>query len=303
MPNTLAHLGVQGWLTRTCYPPADLKFLYIGCIIPDIGWIVQRAVRAVFPGVDKYDLLLYATVQGSLFFCLLFALAIALLTRRKLATFLLLGVSCLVHLLLDATQIKWANGVLLLAPFNWQFTSFNLFWPEALPSNILTLFGLCYVIFMWPKACTPARWHSPLLSRATLTALVLALFYFLGPPLFAGGPVSQNHFYIATLQNEEERAGKEIAFDRAYLKVEDGQAKVRNFNYEWFTLADFDHNGEESALISLKGRFLTAKRIEVTDYHLHPLKTRAAASIIGLALVLFLWLCVVTRRPLPSGRV
>jgi hypothetical protein len=53
VPNALAHLGVQGVATRALLRDADLKWVYIGCIIPDIPWILQRFVRAVFSVVRK----------------------------------------------------------------------------------------------------------------------------------------------------------------------------------------------------------------------------------------------------------
>jgi hypothetical protein len=35
MPNTLAHLGIQGVATLSWLKKADLKWIFIGCIIPD----------------------------------------------------------------------------------------------------------------------------------------------------------------------------------------------------------------------------------------------------------------------------
>ena len=72
MPNTLAHLGVQGIATRSVLRDADLKWIYLGCIIPDVSWIIQRLVRYVIPNIDLYDLRLYAIVQASLLFCYTF---------------------------------------------------------------------------------------------------------------------------------------------------------------------------------------------------------------------------------------
>ncbi len=294
MPNTLAHFGIQGLLTRSVFTQADLKWLYIGCVIPDLPWILQRAVRAVYPAIDRYDLLLYASVQSSLFFCLTLSLALALLTRRVGSTFLVLGLSCFLHLLLDATQIKWANGVMLFAPFSWQLTSFSLYWPEALPTLLLTAFGFCYIVCMWRKAVTPVGWNLPGNKLAVCGAITLSFVYFLGPPVFMKGPYTLDNYYLATLQNDKERVGKAIAFDRAYLQVEGEDVRARNFNNEWFRLDGLEKEVETS-LISLKGLFLAEDRIEVTAYHLHPLKARASASMIGLALVLLLWLCVLIR--------
>ena len=46
MPNTLGHLGVQGFATRCLYKDAHLGWVYVGCVLPDFPWIVQRLVMA-----------------------------------------------------------------------------------------------------------------------------------------------------------------------------------------------------------------------------------------------------------------
>ena len=51
MPNTLAHLGVQALVTRTLLPRAELRWIALGCVIPDLPWIAQRALRTLFDGV------------------------------------------------------------------------------------------------------------------------------------------------------------------------------------------------------------------------------------------------------------
>lgn len=290
MPNTLAHLGIQGILTRTTVPRNDLKWVYIGCVIPDLPWISQRIVRTLYPAVDRYDLLLYSSVQSSLIFCLLLAAALALTTRPAGRTFLVLGLNCTLHLLLDATQIKWANGVMLFAPVSWQLTSFNLYWPEAIPSLGLTVLGLCFVVFFWKKACNPVEWQLKKNRLLAVPVLLLLAAYSLGPLPFIEGPLENDNYYAATLLKKSARTGKEIAFDRALLLTDKDGVKVRNYSNEWFTLVGFETE-KETALISLKGHFLTPDRIKVADYHLHPLKARDTASIVGLFFILLIWLC------------
>ena len=45
MPNTLAHIGVQGITTKSIFKFADLKWIYVGCIIPDLPWVLQRVLK------------------------------------------------------------------------------------------------------------------------------------------------------------------------------------------------------------------------------------------------------------------
>ncbi|MBU1985662.1 MAG: hypothetical protein KJ846_00385, partial [Proteobacteria bacterium] len=124
MPNTLVHIGIQGPLNTLFGKGTNPQWMLLGCIIPDIPWILQRILNFI-PGIDPYTLRLYSLNQASLFFCLFMAAALALSTRRSLHIFLLLSLNCLLHLLLDATQIKWANGVQLLVPFSWSMLRFD----------------------------------------------------------------------------------------------------------------------------------------------------------------------------------
>ncbi|RMD61072.1 MAG: hypothetical protein D6826_10825 [Alphaproteobacteria bacterium] len=70
MPNTLAHIGVQGLVTRAAVPGVDLKWVCLGAIVPDVPWIARRIAEVVAPGLPPYEVMLYATVQSALFMCL-----------------------------------------------------------------------------------------------------------------------------------------------------------------------------------------------------------------------------------------
>lgn len=149
MPNTIAHIGINGLLTRSLIKTSDLFWIYFGTLIPDFPWIFQRAVETFFPSINGYDLRLFAIVQATLFLSILFSGAMAFLSDSPKKTFLILSFGSLLHLLLDSLQIKWANGVHLIAPFNWELLNFSLFWPESSPTYILTLGGIVYFIFNW----------------------------------------------------------------------------------------------------------------------------------------------------------
>lgn len=117
MPNTLAHIGIQGIATRSIIKDADYKWILIGCIIPDVPWILQRIVSVVF-NVDLYALRLYATVQSSFFFCIILSLVLATFSKQYWRVFIILSTNSFFHLILDSLQTKWANGVHLFAPLN-----------------------------------------------------------------------------------------------------------------------------------------------------------------------------------------
>ena len=117
MPNTLAHIGVQGITTRSIFKFSDLKWIYIGCMIPDIPWIIQRYLRTaqIF---NLYDVRDYSIILATFLFSIIFSAAISFFSNNYKRVFFILVFSSLFHLLLDPLQIKWANGIHLFAPIN-----------------------------------------------------------------------------------------------------------------------------------------------------------------------------------------
>ena len=90
-----------------------------------LNWLIdfvrnsyQNDVKAV--GDAYFDLRFYCIVQASLFGCLLLSGALASVSSRPWRVFAILGLGSLMHLLLDATQAKWASAVHLLAPISWR---------------------------------------------------------------------------------------------------------------------------------------------------------------------------------------
>ena len=126
MPNTIAHIAVQTLISRGLLRGADFKWILAGCVLPDIPWIAQRAVAGLAPEFPAIPLRLYTAVQSSLIVTLILGVALAFLSRRPVQTFAILALGVVLHLLLDATQTKWANGVLLFAPFSWDLLNFCL---------------------------------------------------------------------------------------------------------------------------------------------------------------------------------
>lgn len=284
MPNTLIHMGVGRLAGRALFQDADDKWIYIGCILPDIPWILQRIAISAVPGIDPVNLRLYCVIQASLFFSLLLGTALSLWARKAVRVWLILGFSCTLHLLLDAAQIKWANGVHLLAPFSWQMISYGIFWPESLFSFCLTVLCLFVVLWAWPRANGQVvKAAVPSFSRLTAGIAILFL-YLLLPLVLLNGPARADNHFTATLQAYEERPGRPIAFDRCRYDPESGTIVV--FTGEQIRVTGVTWPGE--TVLSLKGRFITSDLIEASAYHVHH-RFRDASSLLGLALVAILW--------------
>ena len=283
MPNTLAHIGIQTPLTRLGMKEAPLQWIAVGCIIPDIPWIVQR-IFTYLPGIDTLSLRLYTVTQASFAYCMILSLALAMLTSKSKQIFLILATNSLFHLLLDAAQNKWGNGVNLLVPFSWHSTNFNLLWPEHFSSYLFALAGILTFIVLWPKAIQ----NNLLLQRPSRTkalcAVICLTIYFSSPSLLLNNAYAENTHYSQTLNDTQTRTGQKVEIDRANYKATtdtlecyiDKQLKITNLPKI------------ESGTISIRGHFLDEKTIELQEYHVHKI-FRDYASYTGLFLAILLW--------------
>ncbi len=278
MPNTLAHIGAQALPWKLLAPDTDVKWLAFGCIIPDLPWIAQRIVPHLLPTVDLIDLKIYCMIQASLLFCLLMSGAIALLASASAPIFLILAGNSLLHLILDAAQTKWANGVHFLAPLNWQLSQFHLFWPEHVIILILSLAGLAALLFFGIRDLgRPIRLVFSTL-RLSLAALLLALYLLLPLGLFEGPLQADNH-YVATLKNYQDRIGRQVSFDRCLYDSASKQITI-------FTGEKLDAVGSlpnRDSTISLIGRFTGTRTVFIDKLYVHG-PWRDLFSIVGLLL-------------------
>ena len=295
MPNTLAHIAVQATAGRTLLRPGDFIWCLIGLIIPDLAWIFWR-IAVMFTGNwAPYSLKLHAIVQSSLFGSLLLCAAIAALTQKPGRVFCILAVNSLAHLLLDAIQIKWANGVLLGAPFTWQLTQFGFFWPEDRFGDLLTILGfLSCLYFTWKSRQLSFQGQFNFSKLKVLFAGLFLLLYWVTPPLLWSGAIKADNHFIKTLSQVEARPGKVIELDRVFFRKEGDRLQIHS---SWGD--DFVATAPElsnSGTISIRGMFIDTQRIKIADYHLHRSGWRDGASILGLTWIAFFLFWKTRRR-------
>ena len=282
MPDTLAHFGTQILISKAIIREADCKWIGLGCLLPDLPWIAQRAVQP-FGVADPVTVRLYAVIQSSLLFSLLLAAAVSLQAEHSRRVFLLLALNCLLHLLLDPLEIKWGNGTMLFAPFSWQLTQFALFWPEDLPSLLLAAAGLfMFPIAVWQDRKRAIRFISD--WRRQLAGAAFLLWYLLLPPALFSGPLRADSHYAATMRSRQ-RTGKLLELERRPFKSADQTLLA----YSGETLHLSGSNlPEQDGLLSLQGRFVAQQSISVSAWHLHSGR-RDLRSQIGIFLLLAAW--------------
>ena len=296
MPNTLAHIGIQALATRTLIRTPDPKWIYLGCVIPDIPWIIQRGISFLIPGIDFYELRLYAIAQASLAVSMLVCGAFSLVSDAPRRIFAVLALNAFLHLLLDALQTKWGNGVHLLAPVSWEIWNVGLFWPESTATLLLTVLGLGY--FGWAvwrrnEASVGLCWPSP--ARLSLAALLLGAYFAL-PWALRGGPESTDSHSVRTLRSGMERAGSAIAVDRGWYERDEGGDRLRLFTGEELDVVG--HTPPNSAVISARGHFSDPDTLVVDEFHVHSARLRMMSSYVGLAVIAAVWMLPAIRiRP------
>ncbi len=287
MPNTLAHFAVHGLITRRLIPKADLPWVYFGCIIPDLPWIGQRLAKSLLPDLDVVAIRLYAINQASLFISLLLCGGLALLTDSSRRVFAILGLGTLLHLLLDACQIKWGNGVSFIVPLDWRLIRFDLFWPESPTNSLLTIGGLVYFGATLRTAVSFDPLFSPNRRQWGLAAALLVCYVTL-PGLWLQATVDADNHFVRTLDGSGNNAGKIFEIDRSVYRATADGGYLENLTGKELAIPRLEV--ADGAQISVRGRILGAGRAEVIEFYVHRNHFRDGATILGLGLVTLLWL-------------
>jgi hypothetical protein len=279
--------------TKLCLPGADAKWILAGCVMPDVPWILQRAISGL-TGASPIELRLYVIAQSSLLVSLILCACLALFSRNFRSVFAVLVLGTVLHLGIDALQTKWANGVVLLAPLRWDLWNAGLFWPEDWPTY--TLYALSVAVGAWIWIREPRSGADLRLPRKwrMATAVLLLLAYAGLPALMKDGARAADLHYAATLEDLENRAGKPVEFDRSRLTAGPGSADLNVWTGEAFRLiTPVEIQGD---VASIRGVFETSSAIRVSDMHIHPSGLRSIASYIALLAILLWWGFCITDR-------
>jgi len=292
VPNTLVHFAAQGAASHGLWRRLDPRWVYLGCLLPDLPWILRRAVVGFGLPVDTFDLRLYTMAQASLAGTLLLCAALAAVTVTPRLVFAVLGLNTLLHLLLDATELKWGNGVHLFAPFSWRMTGFDLVPGESLVYLVLTVVGALLVAF---EIARPRGAPTGLDLRPSRLAAAGALLvaYFLFPLPFLGAVEASDSYSVKTLREVDARAGHAVGLDRTAFLAAPAGGFIRLWTGEQVRatgpLPDHD------ATVSLYGTFLAPDvlRVDRLFEHRHG---RDWPSYLALVLLALVWARPIRRR-------
>ncbi len=286
MPNTLAHFAAQGALSRGLFRAFDPRVVFLGCLLPDLPWILRRAIVGFGLPVDTFDLRLYTMGLASLAITLMLAAALAALTDAPRQVLLVLGVNVLLHLLLDATEVKFGNGVHLLAPVSWRMTSFDLIPGESPVYLALTLAGA--LVAAWVIA-RPRGMSVRLVPRPARIAIALALgaAYLAAPLPFLGAIEASGSYSVKTLRERDARRGRSVSLDRTGFVATPAGGLVQLWTGERVRATGNLPNHD--ATVSLHGTFLEPDVLRVDRIAVHR-GHRDWPSYLGLVLLALVFL-------------
>lgn len=300
MPNTLAHLGVGYIATRALWPGADRKWIYAGCVIPDVPWILQRLIPVEAWDLDPYACRLYFIGQASLVGCLFLAGALAAFSSRATFVFAILSFNAAAHLLLDACQTKWGNGVHLFAPFSWDCLNYSLFWPESPITLGLNLLALATFALGWWRCNDAAVALAPLCLPRLLFAAAFVAAYFLLPLCWQHEIEESDAHFVNTLRQAKERTGKYVELDRSHFAPSLESGRIQTFSGERLAITPTQRPAY-AGTVSVRGIFVATHRLEILELHHHPESVRDLSSLIGLNLVIVIWLQSVAGKSATAG--
>jgi hypothetical protein len=296
MPNTIAHLGLNALFTKVFIKNADIKWIYVGAVLPDVPFILKRAILMLFPDVNVLDVRLFAIVQASLLFSLVFAFACSRFSNRANHVFLVLSVGVLLHLLLDACQIKWGNGPNFFAPFDWTIVNFGFFWPEQLPSHLLTALGGLCAIYAFTVPIGGQSQDLAIPKKRGLVAFWIALAIYVMLPFAFMSSVEKAGGGDVQLIRMADRTGRIMEMDRAPFKRSGDLTTIQLYTGQFTTLTGIAGDLPSQGKISIRGSFVSHDIFDADEYHLNDGRLRETASIVGLSIVLIYWLIVLFAR-------
>jgi hypothetical protein len=211
MPDWLVHLGFSYFVARLI-KLRELKLFFLGSILPDIGRIALYF--ADFAHLNLISSSSYFAVFHTPFMAAVVALVISSFSKNFKKCFFLIFLGAIFHLVLDLTQYRLGNGVLLFYPFSFRQLYFNLFWSGDNVSILLRALalGVLFICLLEKRPIgSPLSLRTPNLKIALpLTLLALAI------PLSTMGLMMRNNVnYLDFFAHPHQWEGEKVELYKA----------------------------------------------------------------------------------------
>jgi hypothetical protein len=183
------------------------------------------------------------------------------------------------HLLLDACQTRYGNGVAFLYPASWHTYNFELFGPEDHIGLAFLAISTGVVLHSFWKGLPPL----PLRRPSWRGALMLGGGFVLMPLITWHEALEANVFNMAFVYSPSTFEGKEIGFERNRL-ISSTPARLRTWYGRELVLDGVPDDAMPGDSVSLCGTY-RAGTLEVERFHVHWPHRHTTPSLIALALL------------------
>ncbi len=139
MPDWIVHLGFAYIMARLI-KLKDLKLFFLGSLLPDVSRIALYFTD--FAHLSPISSSSYFAAFHTPFMAALVTSVISSFSKNFKKCFFLIFLGAIFHLVLDLTQYRIGNGVLLFYPFSFRQLSFNLFWSGDNVSLLLRILAI-----------------------------------------------------------------------------------------------------------------------------------------------------------------
>jgi len=267
MPGWLIHLAFA-YLVSKLLKIRDISLVLIGAILPDVSRVL--AVLNFF-NLSAKTYYVYLSPLHSPFLVIILAIAMSLLFRKPLKSFLYLSLGFITHFFLDQLQSAYSTGKLLLYPFSYlAFSQLNLFWADSkymILFMIISFIILIYAVF--DKNKKPVK----ITTKRVFLVILLILFYLILPVLTFNTFMEKDPYI-----QQFERNNTELLIAYAVIKSED-PIILSEMDYEYQITNQI--NVKKGDWISAKAEFQNNK-ITIKEYYKHNRLLKEGASALAL---------------------
>jgi hypothetical protein len=211
MPDWLVHLGFA-YIMASLIKLRDIKLFFLGSLLPDIGRLALYF--ADFAHLNPISSSSYFAVFHTPFMAALVASVVSSFSENFKKCWVLIFLGAIFHLVLDLTQYRMGNGILLFYPISFKQFYFNLFWSGDSVSTLLRALSIgVLVICLLEKRPI----GSPLsLKTANLKIAVPLILFVLAIPLSTTSLMLKNNVdYLDFFAHPQKWEGEKVELYKA----------------------------------------------------------------------------------------
>jgi hypothetical protein len=266
--------------------------LLLGATWPDLPWVLLRGLHMVVPISSSLTPSYYVQPFATPLMCLWAGVIFACCVRRPRRQAVAFVAAAWLHLLLDACQTRFGNGVAFLYPLSGKLYDFEVFWEESPVGLAMLALSVGFVAVVAKQGVASMTWKRP----PAMWVAVLLVGYFAMPVVTWSLMRGDDTFGMAFVSDPTSFEGRTVGFDRNLLAGTNPPI-LRTWYGRDLRLVGVPAEAQAGDIVSVRGRY-TDGEIAVEAFHVHLRHLHDVPSMVALAVfVVILWRA---RRNAPS---